>query len=108
MTGGGLSGLLVGDQRQVATAAASVCVTGFDVDGFSTCPQRRHSRRASILTMFMPHFGQGGRTSKQVKAQLLVGRNSFVLFRGQQKRGDRLETACTIAIPIQKCGVVDY
>jgi hypothetical protein len=36
--------------------------------GFSTCPHRRHSRRASIFTMFIPHFGHGGRTSKQVNA----------------------------------------
>ena len=59
--------------------------------------------------MFMPHFGQGGRTSKQVKARLLVGRIGFVPFRGQQRHGDRLEAAWTIAIPdLKKRGMVGH
>jgi hypothetical protein len=56
--------------------------------GFSTCPHRRHSRRASIFTMFMPHFGHGGRTSKQVNGCSLSG-GSFA--RSSASLIDRLE-----------------
>ena len=91
-----------GDQCRAMPVEAASSVAGFEVDGFSTCPQRRHSRRASILTMFMPHFGQGGRTSKQVKASLLVGRKSFVPFRGEALLARSFGNAWVACIPSLK------
>jgi hypothetical protein len=59
--------------QRPANGQASSGNAALGATGFSTCPHRRHSKRASFFTMFMPHFGHGGRTSKQVKAYSLSG-----------------------------------
>ena len=66
--------------------------------GFSTCPHRRHSRRASIFTMFMPHFGHGGRTSKQVNGCSLSG-GSFARSVGKP---DRSSGGCGQRLPSRR------
>jgi hypothetical protein len=68
--------------RGPANGQASARCAALGATGFSTCPHRRHSRRASHFTMFMPHFGHGGRTSKQVNACSLV-RRELCSFRRQ-------------------------
>jgi hypothetical protein len=55
--------------------------------------------------MFMPHFGQGGRTSKQVKARLSSLAEQFLSkSAGKHREGVRLEIAWTIAIPDSNAG----
>jgi len=68
--------------RRTSTPRGSIRGAALATTGFSTCPHRRHSRRAPLFTMFMPHFGHGGRTSKQVNAMLLV-RQELCSFRLQ-------------------------
>jgi hypothetical protein len=49
----------------------SYAATGISPAGLSTCPQRKHSnvwffrssRKSPTMTMFIPHFGQGGRSA---------------------------------------------
>jgi hypothetical protein len=99
----------IGVRPSDQTTQAVGCVTGFRVEGFSTCPHRRHSRRASILTMFMPHFGQGGRTSKQVKARLSsLGGTVLVPFRRQTQRRRSLGNRVDHCHPGLKCRMVGH
>ena len=66
--------------------------------GFSTCPHRRHSRRASHFTMFIPHFGHGGRISKQVNACSLSA-GSFARSAGKR---DRSSGGCGQRLPSRR------
>jgi hypothetical protein len=68
----------------------------FGTTGFSTCPHRKHSKRASILTMFMPHCGRAaGLQSKSMYRSMLGG--SFCSFR-REARVKVLKLPVTIAM----------